>query len=151
MAGNWLSQSLIATFLLVPVWLAIGFLDRNHQVRPEVFLIWYFLGVAITSALFGGVPLDAITPSWKIVGVILFIGCVFGGIANIFIFRAVINAPNPGLPLALVNVASVGVFFAAALLARWAPNYFNEAKIDGWALLGLTFTVIGVALIAIRR
>jgi len=150
MPGNWLGQSVIAMLCLIPAWLAIGFFDRNYQVRPEVFLIWYFLGVAITSVLFGGSSLNAIVPSKEIVGAILLIGLTVGAIANILLFRAVIVAPNPGLPVAIANVASVGVFLAAALLSRWLPSYFNSVKTDGWAFLGVVLTVIGASLIAIR-
>jgi drug/metabolite transporter superfamily protein YnfA len=81
----------------------------------------------------------------------LLLGLTFGATVNILIFRAVASAPNPGLPVAIANVASVGVFLVAALLARWAPNYFDSVKTDGWSFLGVVLTVIGAALIAIRR
>jgi len=151
MTGSWLGQSVIAMLCLIPAWLAIGFFDRNYQVRPDVFLIWYFLGIAVTSVLFGGSSLNAIVPSGKLVGVILLIGLTIGAIANILLFRAVAGAPNPGLPVAIANVASVGVFFAASLLSRWAPSYFNSVKTDSWSFLGVVLTVIGASLIAIRR
>lgn len=152
MTGNWLGQSVVAMLCLVPAWLAIGFFDRNYQVRPDVFLIWYFLGIIITSVLFGGSSLNAVVPSGKLVVVaILLIGFTIGAIANILLFRAVAGAPNPGLPVAIANVASVGVFLVAILLSRWAPNYFNAVKTDGWSFLGVVLTVIGAALIAVRR
>ena len=151
MTGNWLGQSVIAMLCLIPAWLAIGFFDRNYQVRPDVFLIWYFLGIAVTSVLFGGSPLNAIVPSGKLVGAMLLIGLTIGAIANILLFRAVVGAPNPGLPVAIANVASIGVFLIAALLSRWAPSYFNSVKTDGWSFLGVILTVIGASLIAIRR
>src|SRR3989344_3135608 len=148
MTGNWLWQSVISMLCLIVPWLSIGFFDRNFQVRPDVFLIWYFLGVAAASALFGGVPLTALAPSWKLIGGMLFVGLTFGAVANLLIFRAVAVAPNPGLPLAIINVSSVAVFLIAALFARWIPNYFSPVKTDVWSLAGVLLTVIGASLIA---
>lgn len=151
MTSNWFSQSAIAMLCLVPAWLAIGFFDKNYHIRPDVFLVWYFLGIVITTVLFRGSPLSSFAPSVKMVGVMLFIGFTIGAISNIMLFRAVASAPNPGLPVAIANVASVGVFFVAVLLARWAPTYFKAVKIDGWSLLGVLLTIAGVSIIATRR
>ncbi|MBI2039398.1 MAG: hypothetical protein HYT22_03960 [Candidatus Niyogibacteria bacterium] len=151
MTGSWLWQSVISMLCLIVPWLSIGFFDRNFQVRPDVFLIWYFLGVAATSMFFGGAPFTAIAPSWKLVGGMLFVGLTFGAIANLLIFRAVAVAPNPGLPLAIVNVSSVAVFVISALLARWIPDHFSPVKTDLWSATGVLLTIIGASLIAIRR
>lgn len=151
MTGNWLGQSMIAMLCLIPAWLAIGFFDKHYQVRPDVFLIWYLLGIAITSALFGGTPLPAIVSAGRAAWAILLIGLTIGAAANILLFRAVAAAPNPGLPVAIANAASVGVFLVAALLAKSAPASFPAVKADGWSFLGVVLTVIGAAIIAIRR
>ncbi len=148
MKGNWFNQSLLATALLIPAYLAIGFFDRNYQVKSDVFLVWYFLGAAITSAFFGAPSLRSLVSSPGITCIMLLIGLTVGGIANILLFRAVASAPNPGLPVAITNTASIGVFLAAALFSRWAPNYFSSAKIDVSALLGVVLTMIGISLIA---
>lgn len=148
---NWFVQSLISMLCLIPTYLAIGFFDKNYQVRPDVFLIWYFLGNVITSAFFRGLSSNTIIPSGKLVGMILLIGLTIGAIANILLFRAVSSAPNPGLPVAIVSATSIGVFLIAVLLSRWAPNHFNSVKTDVWSFLGIVFVVIGVSLIAIKR
>src|SRR4051812_14969498 len=125
---SWLCQSLVAVLCLIPVWLAIGFFEKNFQIKPQVFVIWYFLGVVITSALCGGGTLSSLMPSFKSVGGVLLVGLTLGAIASILLFRAIGSAPNPGLPVAMSNVASVGVFLVAALLSRWAPSYFSSVK-----------------------
>lgn len=142
---------MIAMVLLIPAWLAIGFFGKNFQVGPEVFLVWYFMGAAIMSACFGAPSFGALVPSWKIVGAILLVGLTVGGIANMFLFRAVAGAPNPGLPVALANVASIGVFLMSILLARWLPAYFNSVKFDAWSAVGVVLTIAGASIIAIRR
>jgi len=83
---------------------------------------------------------------------IVLIGFTIGGVANVALFSAVAIAPNPGLPVALSNAASIGVFLAAILLYRWFPAHFDPVKTDiWWSGLGLLFTVVGVAIISIRR
>ena len=151
MNENWFTQSVVAMLCLIPAWLAIGFFSKNYQVKPEIFLVWYFLGVIVSSVFFGGSSLRVIMPSTMIVVAIVLVGLVLGAGANILLFKAVAGAPNPGLPVAIANVASVGVFFVAALLSRWAPAHFNPVKVDGWSLLGLVFTIMGASIIAIRR
>ena len=86
MLGNWLGQSVIAMLCLIPAWLAIGFFDRNYQVRPDVFLIWYLLGIAITSVLFKASSLNSIVPSWRIAGAMILLGLTIGAFANILLF-----------------------------------------------------------------
>lgn len=151
MKENWIVQSVVAMLCFVPVWLANGFLNRNYQIRPDVFLVWYLLGVIVTTIIFGGLSFNIVAPSGKLVVTMLLFGLTTGAVANILLFRAVLNAPNPGLPLAIVNVTSIVVFFAAVLLFQLAPKYFNSAKIDVWSFLGVALTVIGASLIAIRR
>ena len=148
---TWLLQSFLAAALLVPVWLGIGFFDKNFQMKPEVFLVWYFLGVALASACFSVSSLKELAPSSPMIFVLFCFGVVAGGIANIAIFRAVVSAPNPGLPVAIANTASVGVFLLAALLSRFFPNYFSPVKVDITALMGIFLTVLGISLIAIRK
>ena len=150
MTANWFPQSIIAMLLLIPAWLAIGFFDRNYAVRSDVFLIWYFLGVAITSFL-GIRSIDALVPSAKLDSLMLLVGLTIGAFANILLYRAVAGAPNPGLPVAIANVASIGVFLTAALLGRLAPRYFDPVQVDGWSLTGVILTVAGASIIAIRR
>lgn len=151
MTGNWLLQSCIATVCLVPAWLAIGFFGRNYKIGPDIFLMWYLFGIAISLASYKASSHSVIVPSWKIVGAILIIGMTIGASANILLFRAVGGAPNPGIPVAIANVASVGVFLAGALLFRLFPNSFNSVKIDPWTLFGIILTIIGTSIIGIRR
>lgn len=148
MTGNWLWQSLFAMVLLVPAWLAIGFFDRNFHVRPDVFLVWYFLG----SAVYGGVSsFELLIPSWGAVVAVFGIGVFISGPANSAIFQAVIAAPNPGLPVAIGNAASVFVFLAAIGLYQIDKIHFSKVHADMWSFVGVMLVVVGVALIGVRR
>jgi hypothetical protein len=147
---NWLLESFVAMLLLVPAWLAIGFFDRNFGAKGDVFVIWYCLGIVTAAVAYKG-SLSAVVPSVKVAGAIYLIGLTIGAAANILLFRAAGNAPNPGLAVAISNVAAVGVFLAALLLARYLPKYFATPRSDGWSLLGVLLVSIGAAIIAARN
>jgi hypothetical protein len=151
MNGHWLVQSLIAVVLLIPVWLSVSFFERNFHVAPEAFVTWYFLGVAITSALCVLPPAQALFPSAGKVAGMLLIGLTLGGLANVLVFKAVVGAPNPGLAVTVTQVSSLGVFLAAGLLAKYAPRYFSPVKTDWWSLFGIILTLAGISIIAMRR
>lgn len=149
--NNWLILSFTSMTLLVPAWLAIGFFDRNFGVNPTVFVVWYFLGVISTASILATSNGTSLVPSWPIVLGIILIGMTIGGVANILLFNAVSLADNPGTPVAIANVASVGVFIAAALLARWLPQYFQQGRFDLWTLIGIAMTVGGIAIIVMKK
>lgn len=149
MANSWLIQTLIAVVFLTPAWLAMPYFASRYGVSGAVFGVWYFLGAAISMAVFG-VPKGALIPSFGIVGSIFVIGLTIGGIANMALFTAVAGAPNPGLPVAIANLTSLTTFFAALALARIAPEHFTSGPLDLRAAAGIILIVIGAALIAVK-
>jgi hypothetical protein len=151
MNAQWLWQSLFAMIIFIPAWLAIGFFGRNYGISPDLFNVWYFLGAAIGAAIFGRTPVTSMVPSVGVVIAIFLTGLFIASSANLLLFRAVAGAPNPGLPIAVANAASLGVFFAAAILAHFAPRWFASVKMDGVSFLGVIVTLIGTSLIAWRR
>lgn len=150
MAGNWVWQSVVAMLILSPIWVAIGFFDKNYQVKSDVFLVWYFLVVSMFPIFFGNLSAKSLMLPWKILFPVLIVG-FFGGVANILIFRAVAGAPNPGLPVAIGNGASIGSFLLVVLLSRLVPTHFNEVKFDAVSFLGIVLTFIGTAIVIVRK
>jgi hypothetical protein len=148
--GPWLMQSLIGMLILVPGWLAIGFFGRNYQLSSDIFVVWYFLGGGVGAALFGRTPFASLIPSGWVVASAFLLGVLICGSSNILIFRAVASAPNPGLPVAIINASSILVFFASAGLAWIAPRFFDAVTIDLRSFIGVVLTIAGVAFIAIR-
>ena len=143
-------QSLVATLMLVPIWLSIRYFDRNCGVRPEIFLVWYFIGVVATTGLYRAASGVMLVPSWIHILAIMGIGLTLGAGANMLIFRAVAEAPNPGLPLAIMSTANVGVFLLAVVLSRTWPEHFASVEVDWWKLFGVLLAELGVAIIVLR-
>lgn len=151
---NWLSQSLLATGLLIPCWIAIGFFEKNYGVKSDVFLIWYFIGSILTwvwMSSSGGSNLSGVLPSFWVALSILLVGATLGAGANLLLFRAVETAPNPGVPVAISSFASVGLFLISILLAKVLPGYFSSVKFDTQSLIGVILTVVGVSTLALKR
>lgn len=150
MFPQWLAQALIGMALIVPGWIAIPFFNRNFGIATDIFLAWYLLGGVLGTVIFTRLPLVSFFPSTGSVSAIILLGILLCGLANLFIFRSVAAAPNPGLAVAIVNAASVIVFFFTAILAKSSPRFFDPVRIDATSLLGTTLTVIGAMLIAFK-
>ena len=151
MSTQWVWQSLSAMGLLIPFWIAVQFFGKNFGVSSELFLVFASLGTTAAIGVFvrlaGPVTMP---PLWIIVSMIA-IGLIIGGGANLLLMRSVANAPNPGLPLAIMNMLTIGVFLTSMVLARWLPNYFEAAKCDAWSFFGIALTVVGTSIIVLRR
>ena len=149
--SHWLAQASIAALCLVPTWLAIGFFKRNYGVSTDIFLVWYFVGVIVATTVTGVSNGSSFVPQASVVGAIVLVGLTFGAAANILVFRAVASAPNPGMALAIVQTANVGVFFASIYLGRVLREYFDPSKADCISMLGTLLVIAGVTLIVVRR
>src|SRR3989344_4269687 len=141
---GWMAKSLIAMFCLVPFILAIGFLGRNYQVRAEATMIWYFFGIIIGAPLvmwrlniINGSDLALTVPHFAV----LLMGMVLGVASNILLVQAIPAAPNPGLPMAFMNTASVIAFVFAPVLGILLPKYFDQAKFDIYHSAGTVLDV----------
>lgn len=148
---GWLWLSLLATICVAPVFLIIPYFDRNFQVRPEVFMIWYFVGTSIGVAAWMGLsrrPAALLPNHPGVLLAILSVGLAFGAVANSSLFRAVVVAPNPGMPPAIYSAASVIVFLASALLAGRLPRYFQQVNTDPDRFLGILLVIAGLFLTA---
>ena len=148
---NWLGMSIIGMFAIIPSWLGIGFFEKNFQVRPEVFMIWYFFGVIGGSACFLVSKGISILPSVSAWSAIMVIGITFGAVANILLFAATPIAPNPGLPAAIASFASVVILFLSFGLSSLLPSYFNSVQFDMYHFLGMILAGAGMLLMAMPR
>ena len=150
-AMNWAVMSIAGMICIIPSWIGIPFFEKTFGVRPEIFMIWYFLGVIAGSSLYlnyGGVPL---VPSLSALMLAVAIGLTFGAAANMLLFAATAAAPNPGLPSAIASSASVFVFALGLILFRLYPANFNEVRFDGYHLMGIFIVIAGIVLMVKPR
>ncbi|MDZ4285452.1 MAG: hypothetical protein U1A23_00830 [Candidatus Sungbacteria bacterium] len=149
--SNWAVMSIVGMICITPSWLGIGFFQKNFNVRPEVFMIWYFLGVIAGSSCFlgaKGVSLFMPTGVWL---AIVLVGITFGSAANMLLFSATPLAPNQGLPAAVASFASVLVFALSLGLYWLLPSYFTNVQVDTYHILGMFLAVAGVILMVMPR
>lgn len=151
---GWFGRSAIAAALFIVPFLSVNFFVRNFHLRPEIILVWYFVGLALgtLSLLFSFkmVSWQELSPTIPLLTVAFF-GFIFGSLPNILLYQAIPAAPNPGLPMAIINVATVITFLAAIGLAKVLPQWFEAAKFDWVHLGGIILTALGVALLSLRR
>jgi len=146
----WFSKSIIATFFVVPAFIAIPFFKTRFDVDPLAFLVWYFAGTALSiSVYFGAVGrASALFPSASLVLAFLVIGFAFGSVANGSLFQAVSLAPNPGIPPVIYATSSIVVFFLSLFLASKFPAAFKPASADIGRLAGIFLVLFGLYLLA---
>ncbi len=151
---DWLTKTLLATALLVPAWLSIGFFEKAFRLRAEVVTMWYMFGIALGSMfalpMFKIVTPREMAPNTSVLWVLL-VGLVIGTSSNQLLFSSLSQAPNPGIPIAISNGAGALVFLVAGGLAAWLPQHFSAVSMDRYHLLGILLTVGGTALIVVRR
>ena len=148
---SWAQMAIIGMICIVPSWLGIGFFKRNFNVAPEVFMIWYFLGVISGSTCFlasKGVSVFVPIEVWV---AIMLVGITFGAAANMLLFSATAVAPNPGLPAAIASFASVLVFVLSLGLYVLLPAYFSKIPVDMYHVIGMLLAVAGVIVMAMPR
>ncbi|MAF81223.1 hypothetical protein CL628_04395 [bacterium] len=151
---HWASLSVIALFTLVPVTLVYPFVQKQFGVGTPVTFLWYATTFAMWTALVSfnssQVTLsNAIPNGWVILIVIGVTAC--STIGTFCLFTASGQAPNPAFPFTIVTGTSVIAYFASGLMAKVAPNIFPSARIDFVSSLGILLTIVGVAIIMLRK
>ncbi len=146
----WFSKSIVATFFVVPAFIAIPFFNTRFGVDPLVFLVWYFIGTAVSISLYFVVVGKAavLLPSVNLVLAFVAIGIAFGSIANGSLFQAVSIAPNPGIPPVIYATSSIVVFFLSLVLASKFPAAFKPVSADLSRLAGIFLVLFGLYLLA---
>ena len=150
---GWFSKSLMATVLLVPIFLLSAAFAKSHGARPDAITIWWYLGIIVGTCTYYitivGKPsaLAFGTPAlWMLVA-----GTLCGAAANVLLFQAVVAAPNPGLPASMVNVSALLVVLLSVVLARWLPEHFPAVRLSWPDLGGVMLIIAGLAVIALNR
>lgn len=158
MQFGWFERSLAAMLLLVPTWLVIRFLSRYYGVRPELVMVWVYLGYAVIVGgwlwLSGGVSSRGFIPSNGRIALWALVPTVFGAVANVLVFQALNQAPNPGLPTSVMGVNNLLVTLAAVSLSNFLPRYgkYLAEKEIGWQeMAGVVLIVAGMSLFGTRR
>lgn len=147
---TWFWQATIAMLLLVPAWIGIAMVSRTSNVRGEVAAFLYMFGLVIGTFVFLTSRSTPIFSGGRSMWILLALGMIVGAAANMFLFRAVVSAPNAGLPVAIANAGSVLLFLVTFLIARFAPSLVPVQTFQWPQLVGILLTVIGVGLIALR-
>lgn len=96
---GWFERSVAAMILLVPTWLVIRFLSRYYVIRPELIMVWVYLGYAVIVGSWlwcpGRVPARAFIPPNGTAAMLALVPIVFGALANVFVYQAARSSSQP--------------------------------------------------------
>ncbi len=152
---NWFAKSLLAMVLIIPFFIAVGFFNKNYNVKPELTVMLWNIGVVVGMyvwsmkvRLYGTMEFN--TQTFVICVIILAAGISLGAIANILFAQALAESPNPGLPVAIVNAAAIPVFVISYFLFLLLPAYFNTTSFDPIKLIGVVLTIAGIWIISLK-
>ena len=151
---GWLGKSLFALFVFCLFMLSPGFLQKNFNVRTEVFFAYWGLGYSLGLFLFTWIfrtnqvmpRISDFAPCWWIILVILLLSMTLGTLANLLMAQAISSAPNPGLPFTIINASGSLVYLFAFVAAAVLPKYFEVGKFSLVNFVGILLVIIGLGL-----
>jgi drug/metabolite transporter (DMT)-like permease len=149
---GWLGKSILALVLVTPVFMA-GPVLKERGLRPETFCLWYYLGCFIGIAGYvsrSKLWENSVAHPWMSAGLLL-TSIALGAAVQILLFQSMSEAPNPGIPLTIVNLSAVIICVVTPWLYKLAPQVFAKAELDSQKLLGIVLALAGVALIVTKK
>lgn len=146
---TWLSKSILAMFLFCPFVIYSNVAGRMGVKGEPLTLYWLFgSGIGLLAYIIYKQPV-LIAPNIHL-GLAALVGITTGAFANLLIIQAIIESPNPGLPVAIVSLESVVVYVVTPILVFMLPRYFKQIRFDIWTLFGICLAIAGLSIIMIR-
>ena len=120
---------------------------RSYGVSASITTLWWFGGACLAIALFGftfglGSPVFS-TSAIMIAGGS---GFVIGGIGNVLIFQSFSEAPNPGIPFAIVSANTILVTLVSKPLNNSWPHLFEGVTLSWYHVVGMILVFAGLVL-----
>ncbi len=144
-------KSFIATLALVPGIILTEFIGRYYGVKPIAMAVVWFTGATLGLWLWSLYLKGASELTFSMPLLVMFIGgLTSGALVNVMLFSAVVSAPNPGLPVAILNSAALLIFCTTLILAIFLPQYFAKIPFNIYHFFGIIFILAGVGLISLK-
>jgi len=150
----WVIKTLIAVGFMTPLSTALVFFNKRG-VSGETFLFAWIVGVSLAFILFAEMSSsistrDLVKPFIPFL-VILVMGVVFGGVANVFLAQSIPAAPNAGLPWAIFSINTPAAYLLAYLTSKVSPSNFPPMEFSWINFGGIIILAIGLVLVMYRR
>lgn len=138
MKGNWFTLSIGAFLLFSVMSFLITMLTRRGY---SVAFVLFTIGIFVT--VFYGIQAFIFSRNTVPVGIytilIILLISILSTFANLFMYQAANNAPNPGLALAIGGLQAVGVSILALI--------FLKDKLSTIQIIGIILATVAVILI----
>lgn len=141
----WFWQAFAAMLLLVVVPFLASAMWKNYGILPEITSLWWMISTGIGIGLWSFYKgYSNVMFSLKPILIVGGIGITLGALANILLFKAFGDAPNPGIPMAIVACNSVIAVIFTKFLSEMMPGYFSHLSFSWPELLGALLVVSGI-------
>jgi drug/metabolite transporter (DMT)-like permease len=151
---GWLQLAILAAVLHVPGIVCIPLLQKSYGIRPEVTLLWYYIGVyvSVSLLLFGTdhVRFREFLSSWSVLGICA-LGLIVGGLGTVLLFRSIALSPNVALPNAIVHSSAGIAYVALCALSFFLPKWFGIIRFDTISLIAVVLIIAGIIILAMRN
>ncbi len=148
---GWFGKALLGTFIAAFYFMFIPFMQKNFGVSGfatvALWMIGSSAGIMLWTDAFSVQEGHTSLP-WLAMLSVLAIGLIFGSLMNIAITDAVLIAPNPAYPSAILTANAVIIVLMAPLLWYLAPMLFPEAIFSWKGVGGIVLTISGTYLIS---
>jgi len=146
----WFWQAVVAMLFLIVIPFLTSVMANQYGVDPKITAFWWMVGVAIGVGLYSLIRGHAdVMFSAKPVLIVGGLGITIGAIANILLFKSFGNAPNPGMPEAILACNSVIAVLSTKLLVYAMPNYFGHLTFSWTQAAGAILVVSGILIFKI--
>ena len=148
---SWFAKSLVAVGLMAPLAALMVFFNKRFGMSGEAFLFAWVIGVALAFICFAEMSStistrELVKPLVPFL-VVLVIGMILGGLANVFLAQAIPVAPNPALPLAIFSVNVPAAYLLSYWMgkvspANFPPIEFSFVNFGGTIVLGFGLAMV---------
>ena len=149
---GWLGKSIVATLIFILLYLLVGIITRQYNMRPESFIAAYIIGAAVGIILWSiaSGQTELLKPTIPMI-IIFILGATLGALANIYLIQAVAGGSNPGIAATIIGSCGVFVYIIGTIMAVVLPKYFKRMAFDWIDLLSVLLIFSGIAIISLKE
>lgn len=148
---SWVVKTLVAVGLMAPLATLMVFFNKRFGLSGEAFFFAWIIGVAVAFICFAEMSSTLTTrnlvkPLLPFL-MVLIMGVMLGGVANVFLAQAIPAASNPGLPWAIFSINTPIAYLLSYWMSKVSPANFPVVEFSWINFGGIIFLGVGLAMV----
>jgi len=148
---SWVVKTLVAVGLMAPLATLMVFFNKRFGVSGEAFFFAWIVGVGVAFICFAETSStistrELVKPLMPFL-VVLAMGVLLGGVANVFLAQSIPAAPNPGLPWAIFSINTPLAYLLSYWMSKVSPANFPPVEFSWINFGGIVFLGIGLVMV----